>query len=320
MEEKECEACGKFFTPTHKLQKYCPDCTGNGYRIKQKIDRRVQKRAYEDWYNTPVENTCPVCGKTWLSYPTHRKKYCSEECFYEDTKHTLKCVHCGKPVIEDHVPSLRECHDPAHAFCNEACRQAFLQEQRVRKYGVKTCMNCCKTYSSANEQFCSRACFDEYQKKRRIETGKPPRVPKTKVCKQCGKPFTSTNTTFCSQACSQQYRKEHAKDNKKTCLNCGKTYESNNARFCCRQCQTEYRRAHPEYGPRPSPVERPDEQTAISAKIEEYVKQNGMCGICRTSYMDCERMRSNFTYSPKGSIHKDGKIVSCPKFVPPKKL
>lgn len=320
MEEKECEACGKFFTPTNKLQKYCPDCAGNGYRIRQQIERRTQRLAYEEWYNTPVEHTCEVCGKKWLSYPTKREKYCSEECFYEATKHTLKCVHCGKPVINDHVPSLHECHNPAHAFCNETCRQEFLKKKRIQRYGIKTCVNCGKKYSSPNGQFCSRACFDEYHKNKRIAEGKAPKVPETKVCKQCGKEFTSTNTTFCSQACSQAYRKEHAKDNTKTCLNCGKEYTSNTNKFCCRQCQTEYRKAHPEYGPRPKRAKKACNETTLSSGIDAYIQKNGMCGICRTSYVDCERMNSNFVYSPKRCSFKDGKVVKCPKFTAPKKI
>ena len=51
-----------------------------------------------------------------------------------------------------------------------------------------------------------------------------------------------------------------------------------------------------------------------SRERERYISQNGLCGICKTAYSDCERMQSNFTYSPKGVHFENGKITKCPKF------
>ena len=47
---------------------------------------------------------------------------------------------------------------------------------------------------------------------------------------------------------------------------------------------------------------------------EAYIRQNGLCGICKTPYLDCERMQSNFRIIPKGAKYVDGKIQYCPKY------
>ena len=49
-------------------------------------------------------------------------------------------------------------------------------------------------------------------------------------------------------------------------------------------------------------------------KEQKYIEENGLCSICRTSYKDCERMSSNYTASPKGSVFRGNLVIKCPKF------
>ena len=49
-------------------------------------------------------------------------------------------------------------------------------------------------------------------------------------------------------------------------------------------------------------------------KEQEYINKNGLCSICKTSYVDCERMQSNFRCYPKGSSCKGNLVIKCPKF------
>ena len=49
-------------------------------------------------------------------------------------------------------------------------------------------------------------------------------------------------------------------------------------------------------------------------KLQKYIQKNGLCSICKTSYVDCERMQSNFRCYPKGSSCKGNLVIKCPKF------
>ena len=57
-----------------------------------------------------------------------------------------------------------------------------------------------------------------------------------------------------------------------------------------------------------------NEERAEQKKLDDYIKENGCCGICTTSYKDCERMQSEFRVIPKGARYVNSKIVQCPKF------
>ena len=56
-----------------------------------------------------------------------------------------------------------------------------------------------------------------------------------------------------------------------------------------------------------------------AAAEEKYVAENGLCSICRTSYKDCERMQSNYTASPKGSVFSGSLVIKCPMYTSRKK-
>ena len=51
-----------------------------------------------------------------------------------------------------------------------------------------------------------------------------------------------------------------------------------------------------------------------TSKEQKYIEENGLCSICKTSYKDCERMKSDYTASPKGSVFHGNLVIKCPKF------
>ena len=55
-------------------------------------------------------------------------------------------------------------------------------------------------------------------------------------------------------------------------------------------------------------------QKEYDEKLQKYIQKNGLCSICKTSYVDCERMQSNFRCYPKGSSCKGNLVIKCPKF------
>lgn len=282
LQEKECAACGAFFTPTHGLQKYCPNCGHNGSRIRKRIENRVRLSANTEQKNEPKEHICPQCGKKFVSY--YNRLFCSDACKIQNKKLNMACGHCGKKIIDIREPTEKECRSAHPAYCSDKCRNQAKKEKDIARFGVKKCMN-------------------------------------------CGEEFISPNARFCSRQCAQEWSAHHKeKMNKaKICANCGQHYTSHNARFCSKKCYADYMRQHPAEKNTTVPTESEQEKAikkeqASRARMEKYIQENGMCGICRTSYVDCRRMQSNFTYSPEGCIIKNNKVIQCPQFLPPKKF
>jgi hypothetical protein len=76
---KNCELCGKEYTPTSPKQKYCIKCREEGRKI---ADRKRDRKRNRKKYNYKEYNrVCPSCGK-------------------EFTTHYSKKIYCGKPGCE----------------------------------------------------------------------------------------------------------------------------------------------------------------------------------------------------------------------------
>lgn len=282
LKEKECAACGMFFTPTHSLQKYCPTCGRNGYRIRKRIEDRAKVSMAREQTEKPKEHICQQCGKTFLSYHDH--KFCSDACKLEHRRLNLTCAYCGQKIIDVRQPEEKEYKSVHNVYCSEECHEKAQKQRDIARFGIKTCPNCHKDFVSSNARFCSLKCSTEWFAK----------------------------------------HKEKAMS-KKICANCGKHYESHNARFCSKQCYSDYMRQHPNETKKNVPKESETEKALrkeqkTKERLEKYISENGMCGICRTSYVNCRRMQSNFTYSPDGCVIKNNKVLKCPQFIPPKKF
>ena len=219
---KECEACGAKFTPTHKLQKYCPDCGSHGLRIKKQYERNIARSIrYQNLVSPEVfTHTCSVCGKIFKTTYSNRK-FCSDKCGKIAAKEKLICTQCGKPLTDvmsiDDIPDC-EIHKRTH-FCSDACKD----EYELIKNPPRTCQYCGKTYRNKNKYFCCNDCQIKYRKSHKGNTPSP-RKPHKKVvrkyrCDICGKTCTHPRFqtckingiykthTICSEECMDKFKR-----------------------------------------------------------------------------------------------------------------
>lgn len=272
--EKECEICGILFEAHSKSQKYCPICKENPRTLK-----RQMKRALRDSYR--------------------RNEY-SEIKLYDKI-----CLQCGKTF---------KTSNPNKDCCNSACEVQFKTEHL-------TCLYChSNLYAKGiignihtKYNFCNDKCRTDYQYKQAKQKGN------IHICKQCGKEFIRTDGKFCNNDCYKAYiathkNQTHNNETKKievkpkpkiqyTCPVCKTVFESayipiNNC--CSKECNKIFR----------NKANKIDRQK----RLKQYICENGMCGICTTSYVNCERMQSNFKIIPKGAKYINNKIQECPKF------
>jgi hypothetical protein len=127
MNTKTCIQCNKKFTSPHPLQKRCPSCIKQGYKIQ-----------------------CKRCNKTF--YTQSRSKYCSEECRFNSpygAKYT--CEGCSTIFIRTHI---------TQKFCSKECANKYGSIKIVKK----TCKNCGKIFISNDyeKEVCSKKCYKIY--------------------------------------------------------------------------------------------------------------------------------------------------------------
>lgn len=80
--EKECEACGAWFTPSRSNVKYCPDCRIHSDQIVRQMERNTQHNIELYGYGQKpkkIQNVCKECGKIFISY-LQPKDFCSKRC------------------------------------------------------------------------------------------------------------------------------------------------------------------------------------------------------------------------------------------------
>lgn len=202
---------------------------------------------------------------------------------------------------------------------------------------TKTCQYCGNTFRTPrmSAKFCRPRCKIE-QKKTEL------------FCDCCGAKLSDVMDEipdnivynryhYCNETCEATHKQQLAieKYGIKTCKQCGKTYSNPNKEFCCRACMNDYYAAQKAAGikqsrprePKQPPTYTPEffyqkHKTEKPAEpknqLQDYIKENGLCSVCRCPYPDCERMTSNFRIIPKGARYIDNKIQVCPKYIPPK--
>ena len=260
--ERECEACGAFFIPHTVNQIYCPECGRNGARIARRVQAQIEfGKALDRFYNPVIyDHICEQCGKPFKS-TSENIRYCSNRCRKQARKEALTCDNCGIHLI-DLFPDIpdQELNKQYH-YCSESCKQKHKEKLAVQKYGVKTCIQCGKTYSSSNEKFCCRNCMQTYKQTHKTVPMRPVKQkPPISYSEQTKKALQAFKEKQAHQIPAEQ-RKQQMQD--------------------------------------------------------DYVRENGLCSICKTPYPDCERMQSNFRIIPKGAHYKDNKIMICPKYTAP---
>ena len=231
---------------------------------------------------------CPDCGKNGYKIRRRVEKGIAHskalDQFYNPTVYDLVCKQCGT--------SFKSTHQ-GREFCSSKCRKEYKRERVV-------CDNCGALLKDVltdipdeildkPHHYCSEKCRKEHKKKLEVSRYG------VKKCRQCGKEYVSKNQYFCSRECSVTYRKEYPEVKQKSKV----------------QAVLLPYLLHPTVHQMTAGEKREKEQ-------KKYIRKNGLCGICKTPYSDCERMQSGFRLIPKGAKYADGKIRYCPKYRGPK--
>ena len=313
LKEKECEVCGAWFTPTRPNGKYCPDCRRHPEQKLRKIESHTQRniRLYGTGRKPEkVQCTCDYCGKEFFTYGK-KKDFCSADCTSKyRIAHTV-CAYCKKPMTEtDNV------YDDMGKtwYCSDECREKAAWVLARTMGTVKKCPNCGKEHIK-DGTYCSKECYLEYIRKQKEHT-QYLLANGLKECPVCKKEY-SGNGKFCSAECEQKQKasEPHAM---RVCEVCGKKFSCPVSDMihplCSDNCRSIFRDNVKKEKELKKTAFHVKQQEKHLSKEEKYIEENGLCSICRTSYKDCERLQSNFTASPKGSVFSGSIVVKCPKF------
>lgn len=311
--EKECEICGKYFTTTSKLRKYCDECKDNQTRLKERLEkniRRNRKMYYEE--PKPKEYTCDICGKTFKTLPRFLFRinkdnsydgkdhvFCSK--LHEDAYIRMhsNCLNCGKSLDGNLFFKPGAAYSQ---FCSPKCKAEHKYKTAKENGELKTCVHCGKEYiSKDNKYFCSKECHMAAMKngwrspslsKKGLSNPKNEKKEKKIIkrrlqCATCGHetllelPENKINSIdpfhwYCNEECKKKALEKRLKGiNKKIKL-----------------------------GNKPN-----NNQTHKKNDVTQ------ICASCKTSYKNCERMTSDFRIIPKGAhYNNNGILISCPKF------
>lgn len=284
--EKECEICGILFQPTRGNQKYCPACRKHPEQKKEMYARTLARsiREYGTGHEEPVffETACKYCGQMFQNNKFQNLKFCSDDCERNWILEHLHCAYCGRPATEDDkLPK----HYTDRWYCSEECKhEAWMRYQREQG-NTHPCPVCGKEVINS-KTYCSQACY---------EKGRPRTKTYPYTCAFCGKQGTSSAPKkFCSKACYQAAVKAGWKSPQEVAIQKKQAKQrTNRSQLAAKKKEL---------------------------KQEQYIQENGLCGICRTPYSDCIRMTSNFRYMPEGAKSPDGKkVLSCPNYTEAKK-
>ena len=304
--EKECPICGIFFTTENKNRIYCESCGKNSDKAKKKQARALAA---------------------------------SKRRLYEPTVITLQCWECGKEfqTIEKLKITAKDQSGEQHVFCSPKCKKTA-----VKRWSV--CRNCGKSLEDSDYfqpgkigtawedmQFCDEACEREYKIRVAKANGE------YHECPYCGKWVPDKKRKFCDGTCYKKALAEGWKPERKAappeevkqkeetkvkkfaeCCICGKRKvifvkpeEAGRRMVCSPACKEEYLRRKEK---KRALLEKAKAEKKVKAK-EKAMQKGPLCMTCKTSYVDCERMKSNFQYLPKGAHYDgNGNVVVCPKY------
>lgn len=223
-----CDFCGD--RKDLSKDKYTTNTERNSgdYRCKEcSIPRGKESRL---WKDGEVIKICEYCNKEYgiKSSRAEKSRFCSMKCRNDyDSKYKrgknspswkkpLKktCEYCGK--IFD-VPHHRK---TAARFCSQKCSAKWHSGEHNSAWKpkiIKICKQCGKEHEKRpfekDRPFCSKECYDEWQRKSQHTAGEnsPRWVPKVEmVCGYCGKEFEVkpsivATTKFCSMECRNKY-------------------------------------------------------------------------------------------------------------------
>lgn len=311
--EKECEICGVWFTPHTAHTKYCPECRNHSDQKRRNLEKQVSRNIQIYGVGIkkgPVICTCAYCGKEFPTY-SKDKDFCSNQCASKyRIEHTF-CAHCKKPMTE--TDDIRDMQGKPW-FCSEECREASKWDYARSVGVVKICPNCGKEHIK-NGTYCSMKCYREFIQKEKEKT-KHLRAAGLKECPVCGKTFRG-DSKYCSKACERKHLKQEPYALRK-CEVCGMVFRCHASQMihplCSDECEEHFKKMQKIKKEKEEKLQQEKLLKKRTSKKQKYIEENGLCSICKTSYKDCERMKSDYTASPKGSVFHGNLVIKCPKF------
>ncbi len=260
------------------------------------------------------EVECQICGIKFEAKRPNRK-YCDECQKHPDRRK----VQLAKNIMRSkHATGYYD--EPVEKHCAK-CKTFLKLVPRYMSSRIMYCDTCKKIIEEEQESG-----IHSYKR-----TSYPP--PQS-ICPVCGKKYDNPQfrKAYCSNACRISLHDAKPKwigDIECKCENCGKTFTIHRDKYiyklpktcsneCCKELNAKITRQRAA-----DKRKEASERQAKAEKAQRYklYEENGLCGYCKTSYKDCERMQSNFKVIPEGAkFNMKGKIVKCPKFKPFKKV
>lgn len=289
--EKECAACGAFFTPRRNMQVYCEQCReatgGRGVRMKIRYDRASEgvARRFGNLDMVLVAFTCRQCGKGFEYYVcrenagTTHKDFGSAKCSSMHRIAQTACAWCGKKMTD--MEDVRDTNGHIW-YCSDDCRGRAAWKEARQSGEIGICPVCGEEFLNKGHKktFCSRGCYLANIQAARA-TGH------TVQCRVCGEPV------------KVKYNPTTARMQRKA------------AAVWCSTCrQKDIEEAAESYKLR----ENKRKAAEMKAGEVKFLMENGLCTVYTTSYMKCERMQTGVRVSPKGVQYRNSKVVCCPKF------
>lgn len=176
---------------------------------------------------------CVQCGKEFIDYAQHERKYCSRACADKVREDIRTCKRCGTQFR----------HTQRGAFyCSRKCYHADRRESDA--HNPQTCQQCGKTFvdpKHRNRRFCSQEC-----------SGKSKSILRMQTCAECGNSFESRELRkYCSKKCrlaAGWTPQDPTKHTTSMCAVCGKeftTWSYRNAKCCSARCANTLVARHP---------------------------------------------------------------------------
>lgn len=298
-----CGNCGKKFDAYIHVKKFCSKKCEQEYILKHTICSCGKSRAeatddgiisphgvwfcceehmYQHARDVGAFKVCPCCGKEFFFKNT---TYCSKECYKKDLPRIsrLRAMEKAKPESickecgkEYLKADAKKSMFNIDGFCSIGCRRKFYEKTMTGT--MSQCVVCgTDFFRSANENIFS-CCSEECARKERANF------------------ISYQNRQSEERAAKIQLIKEEAAKRKEEKR---KKREEQGLAPCAKR----------KSGPRQKPKYKD-----ASAFDPEWIKKNGLCGICRTPYKDCTWMQTKFRVKPEGALYENSKIVVCPFF------